>query len=874
MIKRYCISIGITALLYFGVAKLVFSSLQLGLEPAPLWPPAGIALFVLLQQGRRVWPGVAIGILMMGQWLGISWPLAIGSAVGGTLEAVIGATLLRWIGFHQALDRLRDVLGLIGLAGLIAPLLSATLSIGTAVLMGQLSEPLASQFWWTIWLGNSMGILVFTPLLLISDHSLQHRPRLSVPQVLRHPHSLETLLCFSLLIGSSWLVFHSQPHGEILHYPIEYLSLPFVIWAALRLGQTPGIVASFLLCVIAITGTTAEKGPFITAVDAPRQLILLQQAFLGVTTMTALVIGVMAAEQRRIAALLRRSQANLAKAQEIANLGSWEFNFAQQQWSWSEQLYRLLGVSAQQVGPSQVTFLQAVHPDDRAEVEQIMTKAFTHQIPYRTNYRLKLADGTERTVEEQVSVTETTATGTVLDITEFKQTEQKLRINAESNRLLSEIALRIRKSLDLEDILNTTVQEVRQFLQADRVFICQFDAEGRGEVVAESVLPGWTSALGWTSPVEVYPEIQAMFTDSLVCRVNDTNDPSDREYTPFIRDYHERYQVRAGLGVALVADGNSDGNSMASPAPLSGLLIAHQCTHPREWQPLEIELLEQLAVQVTIAIQQGKFYQQVQHLNNNLEQQVAERTLQLQVNLAKLEEMNQLQGVFLHAIAHDLRTTIMGTLMVLNHMQQQAGDQISMSRSTLNRMAESGNIQLRKLNSLLEAYSNRTEGVVLDRVPTHLPQVLQTVIASLQSLFDHDHIQVNCQSCSEEIVLMADPVKLEQVLRHLLTNAVKHNPPGTQITVRTEVQSQMLHLSVEDNGKGIAPADARQLFELKIRQGEDRQRVGIGVGLCLCHQIITAHGGTIGVESEPGQGSRFWFTLPLATHPLLEDAEC
>lgn len=869
MIKRYCISIGITALLYFAVAKLVFSSLQLGLEPAPLWPPAGIALFVLLQQGRLVWPGVAIGILMVGQWLGIDWLLAIGSAAGGTLEAVIGATLLRWIGFRQTMDRLRDVLGLIGLAGLMAPLLSATISTGTAVLMGQLREPLTSQIWWTIWLGNSMGILVFTPLLLMTYHWLNHRPRLPVQQWLQQPRSLETLLCFSLLISSSWLVFHSQPHGDILHYPIEYLPLPFVIWAALRLGQAPGIVASFLLCLIAMSGTAADRGPFVTAVDAPRQLILLQQAFLGVTTMTALMIGVMAAEQQRISALLRRSQTNLAKAQEIASLGSWEFDFAQQQWSWSDQLYRLLGFSVQQVVPSQVTFLQAVHPDDRAEVEQTMTRAFTHRLPYRTDYRLKLADGTERTVEEQISVSETTATGTILDITEFKQTEQKLRINAESNRLLSEIALRIRKSLDLEEILNTTVEEVRQFLQADRVFICQFDAAGQGEVVAESVLPGWTSALGWTSPQAVYPEIQAVFTDAPVCRVDDT---SNSEYTPFIQDYHERYQVRAGIGVALVTDGNQ---RQATPAParLTGLLIAHQCSHPRQWQPLEIELLEQLAVQVTIAIQQGQLYRQVQHLNNNLEQQVAERTLQLQVNLAKLEEMNQLQGVFLHAIAHDLRTTMMGTLMVLNHMQQQTGDQISMSRSTLNRMVESGNIQFCKLNSLLEAYNNRTEGVVLNRVPTHIYGLLQTVTTDLQSLFEQNQTQVSFQTDAEDLILMADPAKLERVLRHLLVNAVKHNPPRTQVQVQAEVQSEMLHVTVADNGKGIAPAEAKQLFELKIRQGEDRQRLGIGVGLCLCNQIITAHGGTIGVESTPGQGSRFWFTLPLDADTQPDETE-
>lgn len=859
MIRRYCISIGVTALLYFLVAKLVFASLQLGVEPSPVWPPAGIALFVLLSQGRQVWLGVALGILLVGYWLGVPWTLAVSSASGGTLEAVIGATLLRRVNFRPSMEQLQDVLNLIVLAGLISPLLNATISTGAGILFNHLSWQTAGQIWWTFWLGDSLGILVFTPLLLaIQSHWGRWRAVKSSKSVWQMPNLPEWLLCLGLLTGISWAIFHSYPSRAIVNYPIAYLPFLFVIWASLRLGQTAGIVASFILSVTAISGTVAGKGPFDMVAEAPQQAVLLQQTFLGVITITALILAANTVERQRAESLLRQNQISLTKAQHLARLGNWDFDFEQQRWNWSDELYRLLGFPRCSTLPSLANFLVAVHPDDRSQVKQAIHKALEQKTPYRINYRLRLSDGSERIVEEQVIVNAANATGTVLDITDYKQTEEKLRLNAERNRLLSEMALRIRQSLDLDHILNTTVQEVRQLLQADRVLICQFDQAGNGYVAAEAVLPGWSSALGMTSEASVYPEIQAAYGEQQICVVNDV---SKLERTPFIQQYHQQLQVKAGIGVTITLESAVPSATSSGPR-LFGLLIVHQCSRIRQWQPPEIELLEQLGTQITIAIQQGQLYQQVQSLNSNLEQQVEERTLQLQVNLEKLEEMNELQNVFLHAIAHDLRTTVMGTLMILNNFQQQAGDEIKIPRSMLQRMTQSGEIQLCKLNSLLEVYANKTEGLVLQPATVQVEQLLKSVSADLHPLFEQNQAIVDFQSLSEALTVTADLAQLERVFRHLLVNAVKHNPPGVQIKVGVELWDEMLCFSIADNGRGIPPAQTEHLFDLKLRGGSG-QLTGISVGLCLCQQIVAAHGGTIGVESELGKGSRFWFNLPL-----------
>jgi PAS domain S-box-containing protein len=853
LIKQYCLSVGLTALLYFLVAKLIFSSLQLGIEPSPVWPPAGIGLFVLLCQGRQVWPGVTLGVLLVGQWLGVSWLSAAGSAFGATLEALLAATMLRWVGFRPSLERLQDALSFIVLAALGAPLLNATFSTGFNLLTEQISRSQAGRVWWTYWLGDSMGILVFTPLLLLLKRQLDRwRNERKTQGRWQVSRLAEKLLCFGGLLGLSMAIFYLRPTAVLLQYPIEYLPFPFVIWAALRFGQTLGIAASFLLSVVAIGGTMAGNGPFAMSTPILRQLIFLQQTFLAVITITGLILATLAAERRRVGALLRQSQASLVKAQQIAKLGNWDFEFKQQQWVWSDELYRLLGLSVRGVAPHPQTLLQVVHPDDREQVEAALEQALTQKRPYRMTYRLLLPDGTERVVEDQVAIGPTHATGILLDITEYKQTEEKLRLTAERNRLLGEMGLRIRQSLDLDEILDRTVQEVRQFLQADRVFICRFDPAGNGRVTAEAVLPGWSSALNETSDASVYPEVQSIFADSHICVVNDT---SQEEATPFIRQYHDLYQIKAGIGVALLSATESD------QLPLFGLLICHQCARPRQWQPLEIELLEQLGIQVSIAIQQGQLYQQVQQLNNGLEQQVAERTAQLETNLAKLGEMNQLQDVFLHAIAHDLRTTVMGTLMLLKNFQQQPGDQISIPRKTLERMIESGELQRCKLDSLVEAYTNKLEGVTLDLKSVNLSPLLNQVLAQLQPLFLQNQATVETE-LADLPPIEADPTQLERVFSHLLVNAVKHNPPGVQVRLRARVDADWLYLTVTDSGRGIDPEQQERIFELKTGEGRHRQLTGIGVGLCLCQQIISAHGGKISVQSQMGQGSKFQVRLP------------
>jgi signal transduction histidine kinase len=250
-------------------------------------------------------------------------------------------------------------------------------------------------------------------------------------------------------------------------------------------------------------------------------------------------------------------------------------------------------------------------------------------------------------------------------------------------------------------------------------------------------------------------------------------------------------------------------------------------------------------------------------LTTNLEQQVEARTLQLQDSMAELEELSSLQDLLLYAISHDLRTTVMGSLMVLENLQGQAGDVIPVPRDLLRRMSQSGKTQLHHLNQLLEAYGNMTEGIVLQKSWVSITAILQETIADLFPLLqDNDIVLVNPVSI-DPIWMMADVEKIRQVFHQLISNAVKHNPPGVELRLEAIVERPVFQFTITDNGIGIDATEQKSLFELRLKPSQERQLTRISLGLCLCKQIITAHGGQIAVHSQVGEGTRIWFTLPL-----------
>lgn len=438
----------------------------------------------------------------------------------------------------------------------------------------------------------------------------------------------------------------------------------------------------------------------------------------------------------------------------------------------------------------------------------------------------------------------------VVDITERKRAEQQLWAAAERDRLVSQITLRIRQSLDLSQILNTTVKEVHAFLKADRVCIGHKLPNNQAIIVAESVNAPWQSLHGLViQSQEQMRELYHLFDQG---QVRATDDVRSLTHYPAMSAYYLRFQVQASLAVPILLENE-----------LFGLLVAHQCSGPRHWESYEIELLSQLATQVSIAVQQANLYQQVRDLNAGLERQVQERTAQLRQKMEELQELNDLKDEFLNAFSHDLKTPVMGISLVLNNLLNQPGESIPINRAILERMAQSTNNQLHLILSMLESHSAETRGLSLHYELVQLSLLVQVIVEDLEPLVSKNSATLLNQVPPDLPLINADPVQLRRVFENLITNALNHNPPGVTITLSATVEEDLIRVTIHDDGVGMSRETCDRLFQ-RYTRGPKSRHTGIGLGLYLCRQIITAHGGQIGVASAAGQGSTFCLTLPLA----------
>jgi len=271
-------------------------------------------------------------------------------------------------------------------------------------------------------------------------------------------------------------------------------------------------------------------------------------------------------------------------------------------------------------------FPSLIHPNDLANVFANQRRLLNLQENefMETEYRMRHQDGNYRWLLSRDRVFSYTADGipkqslgVATDITILKETQMALYQQVERQRLMMAIAQRIRQTLDLDHILNTAVTEVRQFLQTDRVIIYRFEPDWSGFVIAESVVEGWRSILDMQVTDACFLATQRHQYEQ--GKIKATDDIYTAGLDPCYIKLLEKMQVRAKLVVPIVQDQR-----------LWGLLVAQHCQSPRCWDALEIELQQQLATQIAIAIQQAELHQQVQTLNTGLELQVQERTAQVQ----------------------------------------------------------------------------------------------------------------------------------------------------------------------------------------------------------------------------------------------------
>jgi len=290
---------------------------------------------------------------------------------------------------------------------------------------------------------------------------------------------------------------------------------------------------------------------------------------------------------------------------------------------------------------------------------------------------------------------------------------------------------------------------------------------------------------------------------------------------------------------------------LAVPLLLEQRLLGALVVQRREsgtFVPEVVNLLQTFATQSALAIQNARLFYEI-----------ADKSRQL-------EAASRHKSEFLANMSHELRTplnAVIGFSEVL--LQRMFGELNAKQDEYLNDIYASGQHLLSLINDILDLSKIEAGRMELAPSPFHLPSALENAVTLVKERAARHGITLQVDLDPRLSEIMGDERKVKQVLLNLLSNAVKFTPEGGRITLKAGQRDGGVEISVTDTGIGIAPEDQAAIFEEFRQVGSDeRRREGTGLGLTLAKKFVELHGGRIWVTSEPGRGSTFTFTLPVA----------
>ena len=572
--------------------------------------------------------------------------------------------------------------------------------------------------------------------------------------------------------------------------------------------------------------------------------------------------------RRQAEARLRESETRLRLSVSASNIGLWDWDLQSNTVYFSPEWKNQIGYRDDEITGDFGEWQSRIHPDDLESMQHeiqafIDGKKSGHEVEFRFRHK----DGSYRWIYTSADLLRDAdgrplrMLGCHIDITERKKAEDEILKLNRFYRTLSETNQAIVRATEVDSLL----QEVCEIAVRDGGFILAWVGkpdEGEIKVVAAA-----GPAQGYLEDIQISvladrPEGQGPSArvyrsgEHFVC--NDfINDPMARPW----RDRGARFGIRATAAFPLKMAGS-----------IIGILNIY-AGEPGVFRDAELTLLDEMAQDISFALdhlhQQSDLLLALSSLRQaklDLEKRVRERTAQLEVAKERAEVADRVKSAFLATMSHELRTplnSIIGFTGVL--LQRLAGPLSEEQTKQLTIINRSGQHLLELVNDVLDISKIEAGELKIELETFDLAKLLQRKA---------EQYKIEAAAQGLDLILdvgpgigqiVSDERRLEQVLNNLFSNALKFTDSGN-IHVSCHRQQEYVLVEVEDTGIGIAAEDLKKLFHpfVQLKVGPARVAKGTGLGLVISKRIVEAMGGDIGVESTPGSGSRFHFTLPIS----------
>ena len=416
---------------------------------------------------------------------------------------------------------------------------------------------------------------------------------------------------------------------------------------------------------------------------------------------------------------------------------------------------------------------------------------------------------------------------------ELGQRTQELARSIDQLQGLSEVSETVSSSLDLHEVLSTIVKHAVELSGTEGGSIFEFDDKSQEFRIFTAY--GTSEEL-----LDALRATKVGLYDTLVGRAASSGTSlavPDIGVAP--RDPHLEQLALNGWQSVLAVPLQREGRI------LGALVVRRRTTG--EFSAQITELLETFASQSALAIQNARLYQEL-----------AQKT-------RELETAGRHKSEFLASMSHELRTpltAVIGFSEVL--LDRLFGELSERQERYIEDIRRSGRHLLELLNDILDLSKVEAGKMELELVDTSVSAALQHGVAMVRERASHRGLSLNVEVDPDVVDLVADPLRLKQVVLNLLSNAVKFTPPGGRVEVRARRVADEIHVTVEDTGIGISGEDQERIFESfeQGRAGVSGNAEGTGLGLTLSKRIVELHGGRLWVESQLGEGSAFTFSLP------------